>query len=494
LIPLLFERLNPKMFKKPGNNPLSDKVPFASPDHLERVISWLSEPGLREMKQEAVQALFEGGIDAPDRLVSFDLDKKLQEAWASIDAETRDTILINLAGYVEHLARSEGSTFSGKFKKEPWEYDRNPQKYCVPFLISRLQDPHLDAGRKHLVFAILFLSGVDDAVGHVREYLRVRTFQGNGGAGNEVSTPPHIMDWADDLFETLNTKIRHYGPWHFNRFRPEARQKLCLGLLNMSDNYLGLKEMAAGDLTVKSDSDLRAVLRADVKDLGRITRSRLFREALCYILRDCSPIDQTPSGAEGDRSIPEKAVELLAESLEEGSKEFSGLIETSLEIIGDYHVDTLLPRVCKVAVSNSYPPYRASAVKCMGHFLNHDTVPYLLECLKDPSKQVSQEAEAILGRMRRYEEQKRAWQALLGGEGFEGEAASPAVGLIKMLKHEDQAVRLAAIKSLGKLADPSTLPVLVKLMAEGTDEEKAAAKLAVDAITKEPGGPVLPVF
>ena len=111
-------------------------------------------------------------------------------------------------------------------------------------------------------------------------------------------------------------------------------------------------------------------------------------------------------------------------------------------------------------------------------------VPALIECLKDSRSDVRKKAKEILDRMREYEDQKRAWEAYLGEEGAKGKSNSTATALIEMLKNEDPEVRLYAIKSLGKLGDPNTLPILVELVASGSEDEKAAAKAAIDAITE----------
>jgi len=184
--------------------------------------------------------------------------------------------------------------------------------------------------------------------------------------------------------------------------------------------------------------------------------------------------------------VPEKAVMLLNEALEDESsgRTFSGQFDAALAIIGEYRIESMVPQVCRIALENHSYKWKELAVNCLDKLQGRERVPTLIECLKDPHPKVRDRASAILNRMREYEEQKRAWEGLLG-EGVGAGAPTPAAALVAMLESEDIEVRLAAIRSLGRLADPNTLPVLVKIMAEGTDEEKTAAKTAVDAIIGE---------
>jgi len=109
----------------------------------------------------------------------------------------------------------------------------------------------------------------------------------------------------------------------------------------------------------------------------------------------------------------------------------------------------------------------------------------MVEALRDSSKLVREVAKDALNTLREYEEQKRAWESFRKDGDKGGAPKSAAIALIEMLKHDELEVRIAAIKSLGKVADPSTLPILVKLVADGSPEERAAAQAAIDSITKD---------
>jgi HEAT repeat protein len=264
--------------------------------------------------------------------------------------------------------------------------------------------------------------------------------------------------------------------FQLDRFQPEARQSLALGILEVAAAQPELAEMAVHAVRVESEAHLNTILSAAESIQDSKLKEPILMRALRYLLDERS--DPMP--------IPEKAVMLLNEALEDKSpdKPFSGYITSALNIIGNYRIESMLPQVCRIALESPDLTVREDAVRCLDKLQSRERVPTLIECLKDSSTKVRERASGILNRMREYEEQKRAWEGLLG-EGVGAGAPTPSAALVEMLESEDLEVRLAAIRSLGRLADPNTLPVLVKIMAESADEEKAAARAAIDKITQE---------
>lgn len=114
----------------------------------------------------------------------------------------------------------------------------------------------------------------------------------------------------------------------------------------------------------------------------------------------------------------------------------------------------------------------------VGSYMDLRAVPYLLQALKNPF--AAKHAEQALKSIRFYHEEKSRWDRLMAGSGFQ--TGSAAEALIQQFHRTKQpAVKLAAVASLGTLADPESLPFLVKLM---DDPDAALAAAARDAAAK----------
>ena len=69
------------------------------------------------------------------------------------------------------------------------------------------------------------------------------------------------------------------------------------------------------------------------------------------------------------------------------------------------------------------------------------------------------------------------WKRIMDGTGLESSNAAEA--LVKQVREsKDKDVRLTAIESLGTLAVPETLPILIQLMTDLDPEISKAAKAA----------------
>jgi hypothetical protein len=107
-------------------------------------------------------------------------------------------------------------------------------------------------------------------------------------------------------------------------------------------------------------------------------------------------------------------------------------------------------------------------------------VPYLLELMKQGGK-VADEARSVLEDLRTYQDETARWERRLAGANLEG--ATPAEALVaQTLPEKARDVRLAAIRSLGALADPEVLPFLVRLLEDGDEGIRAEARTAIDRI------------
>ena len=120
-----------------------------------------------------------------------------------------------------------------------------------------------------------------------------------------------------------------------------------------------------------------------------------------------------------------------------------------------------------------------AAISGASALLSRKAVPGLLKLLRVPG--LRKQARDALESIRYYYEQQAHWKKWLEGSGLD--AKSPAEALIEQAqKGKSAKVRVYAVRSLGSLADPTTLPFLISLM-EGKDEDLAkAAAAAVEQI------------
>jgi len=110
--------------------------------------------------------------------------------------------------------------------------------------------------------------------------------------------------------------------------------------------------------------------------------------------------------------------------------------------------------------------------------------PTLLIGLQDSVKQVREAAQAALDAIRFYHEQKSFWDAWNKRKklGY----ASPATALLSQAqKDQPKKIRIQAIRALGTLADPGSLPFLIQLMKENDPEIQKEAEQALDRINDQ---------
>lgn len=108
-----------------------------------------------------------------------------------------------------------------------------------------------------------------------------------------------------------------------------------------------------------------------------------------------------------------------------------------------------------------------------------ELAPHLLELLRDPDLTIRKQAKLALEAISLYVDHKTRWEKLKSASGLD--ASSAAAALIEKARSGNKDVRVAAINSLGTLAVPETLPILITWME---DEDKDIARAAKEAVAK----------
>ncbi|MBI5851861.1 MAG: HEAT repeat domain-containing protein [Planctomycetes bacterium] len=112
--------------------------------------------------------------------------------------------------------------------------------------------------------------------------------------------------------------------------------------------------------------------------------------------------------------------------------------------------------------------------------LDRRFVPALIAALRSQNESTRTAAKEALDAIEYYVGQTARWQRLLDEAGLD--AGTAAEALIKQARSGDQTIRLAAIRSLGTLGKPETLPFLIQLMQDQDAEVKTAAAQALERI------------
>lgn len=118
--------------------------------------------------------------------------------------------------------------------------------------------------------------------------------------------------------------------------------------------------------------------------------------------------------------------------------------------------------------------------------LDPDTVPALLQLARSPWQQVREKAEATLKSIRFLEDQQAHWRRIQ--KGLDTSAASAAEKLLLQSKPgAPKEQRLLAVRSLGALGAPESLPFLIDWMADPDQEIAAAVRAAITQIHQKAG-------
>jgi HEAT repeat protein len=124
------------------------------------------------------------------------------------------------------------------------------------------------------------------------------------------------------------------------------------------------------------------------------------------------------------------------------------------------------------------PNLMVYAIRAFREALYEPAIPLLGEALRDRSMTVRSEAQDTFAAFRVQREALEEFQAWMN---ISKEQRSTTAELVKLLASPQRDVVLGAVKALGALRAPTALPELVKLLANGDAELKAAVMAAIDA-------------
>jgi|GEM_PF-5058991 len=439
--------------------PSMESIVRESRENLTRALRWLVEEESVSLKYNVLEGIV--SVDAA-ALKDLGLEDELRAVWPDVDHDTRALL-------VYYLTTSMNGT-----------------EAAADFLISLLSDESADLAVRHMALPALLLGGGADVVDPVLAYLAgLEPGAGDGPMDVVTKIEMDFKTQSKSNFEFLFDRSRGIPEKEagakFGNFAPRDRQRLCRGILNLSVIHPRLRSRASQEIAINDDDDLEAMAAA----LKFGDCYYLFERSVEYMLGKAQEDSKRDDSSKA--ALQERAESILIAALNgEFDAQNSSTSRKALDLIKRFSPANLLGHVGQIAINNPDVYMRGRAVACLAAYGRTEAVPYLLECLKDPdTKQVSGPALQILERMRRHEEQREAWEAMMGDGARSGLPSNPATALVEMLRHDDVEIRIAAIKSLGKLADPNVLPVLVQMMADGTLEEREAAKAAIDAITAE---------
>lgn len=442
-----------------------------------KVLVWLAADYPPDFKRAVIEVIFDTMKGVPGLSNSLNLSDFFQQNWSRLDRETQVDCLVRIADYI-HRTRARLIKLSGEGRSR--KAHKDPRIFLTGFLVFLLQSdaPPVD---KHLAYALIVSAGLNEGVDAVIAYLG--SLEPGAGDGPLAAGEPGdraIIDKTADNMPDWRSR------WEPNFSSHDTTNRLGLAILAMPVHHPNLAQWAAQNVTVRSDDDLKAVIAAGRIFLTSGAKPRLLVEALDYLLLDWHKKVQALD-PDADRTavpLPDKAVQLLEEAMTfnpQWGDSFNNNFEAAFRFIASNEIHEMLPRVREEALHNPEPGWREEAIKCLDRFLDSENIPTFLECIKDKNEFVRIQAGTALQNLKNYEDRIKTYQAMAAGE--DDAPVEPAVALVEQLRSDDAEVRLYAIKALGKLADPNTLPVLVKMMAEGTPEEREAAKAAVDAIT-----------
>jgi hypothetical protein len=129
---------------------------------------------------------------------------------------------------------------------------------------------------------------------------------------------------------------------------------------------------------------------------------------------------------------------------------------------------------------------RVAACHYFAKILSQTAVPELLSLMRDPEDNVAKAATDALAKIRLYHDQQAHWDRVI--KGLDASSANATEKLLLQAKPtapHDQ--RLLAIRSLGALGAPESLPFLIDWITDTDAEIAAAARAAITAIHQKTG-------
>ncbi|MFO1051114.1 MAG: HEAT repeat domain-containing protein [Planctomycetota bacterium] len=128
------------------------------------------------------------------------------------------------------------------------------------------------------------------------------------------------------------------------------------------------------------------------------------------------------------------------------------------------------------------PDVRVQACKFLAARVDYESVPALLETLKDGEDNVRRAAAEALQAIRLYHDEKARWARVLGGKPEIGTAAAAEALVDRAQPKNDKATRLLAIRGLGDLGAPEPLALLIDWTKDQDADIAQAAREAIQAI------------
>ncbi len=154
--------------------------------------------------------------------------------------------------------------------------------------------------------------------------------------------------------------------------------------------------------------------------------------------------------------------------------------ELAVQVLYRVGGDDVIPQLESLA-RDPEPSVRGAVYAVLGHSTSERAADILLAGLRDLD--VHKTAAESLQRIEAYFEHRRRWDSWKESLSLEGESAAAA--LLKQARSgRSTKIRRAAIESLGTLAEPETLPLLIELMEDSDTSIAAAAEAAVTRINR----------
>lgn len=432
LIPLWYTKLRPDVLKR--RQLKLTQIFTSSPEAYAIGFSWLEKEFPESFTNIIIESLLPRHT-SPEFLGDLNLVHNLIKTWPNLNSKLRELLLFRL-------------------------FSANASTICHEFYTYLMKDTKTRPDHRHLAFGALFSECSKKDVGVLLAYIKnLEPKEGEGALRNSKDSNKYVINETQKLLRSKSIRLESISN--------DSKQMFCMELLSLPVDKCPFSFIMAKHFKVTNDDELKFALQTFYKPFSADTKIELLNDIIPHLLE----------------TDPDQAHDILKKILDEEICQNEYLIvQASFDLIKKHEIKSLLHPVGKMILKTKGRTTSLKGLDALAKIKTNDAVPYLMECLRTKEGEVLKRAKEILDLMRDYEDQKRTWEAYMGENKEKVKSTSHAI--LEMLKHEDPEIRMAAIKSLGKVADDATLPILLKLMAEGSPEERAAAKEAIDRITE----------